>query len=144
MASIPTDYSRATLIESSDPDEYSPEPTIHSTKSQVDIIKILATKAMFEIDAKEDNTWFVYNSAALKGWRAFSGTREVPIKRANLGFMGIKLNKGKHLVLMEYRPVSLFMGLTVTLAGWIMVALYLLRHPRLTRVAEKGTQLQTQ
>jgi hypothetical protein len=46
--------------------------------------------------------------------------------------------------LMEYRPVSLFMGLTVTLAGWIMVALYLLRHPRLTRVAEKGTQLQTQ
>ena len=99
---------------------------------------------MFEVDAKEDNTWFVYNSAALKGWRAFSGSREVPIKRANPGFMGIKLNKGKHLVWMEYRPVSLFIGLTVTLAGWIMVALYLLRRPRLTRVAEKGTQLQTQ
>ena len=128
MASIPTDYSRATLIESSDPDEYSPEPTIHSNESQVDIVKILATKAMFEIDAKEDNTWFVYNSAALKGWRAFSGSKEVPIRKANLGFMGIKLNKGQHLVWMEYRPVSLFIGLTVTLGGWIMVTIYLLRH----------------
>ena len=94
---------------------------------------------MFEIDAKEDNTWFVYNSAALKGWRAFSGSKDVPIKRANLGFMGIKLNKGRHLVWMEYRPVSLFIGLTVTLGGWIIVTIYLLRHPTFTMVPEKAT-----
>ena len=48
---------------------------------------------------------------------ARGGSKEVPIKRANLGFMGIKLNKGQHLVWMEYRPISLFIGLTVTLGG---------------------------
>ena len=137
ISSIPTDsYRRATLIESPDPNEYSPEPTIHSKESQVNIVKILATKAMFEVEAKEDNTWFVYNSAALKGWRAFSGSSEVPIRKANLGFMGIKLNKGKHMIWMEYRPVSLFIGFFVTTGGWIMVTFFLLRYS----VFNKGTE----
>jgi hypothetical protein len=137
ISSIPTDsYRRATLIESPDPNEYSPEPTIHSKESQVNIVKILATKAMFEVEAKEDNTWFVYNSAALKGWRAFSGSSEVPIRKANLGFMGIKLNKGKHMIWMEYRPVSLFIGFFVTIGGWIMVTFFLLRYS----VFNKGTE----
>ena len=88
---------------------------------------------MFEVEAKEDNTWFVYNSAALKGWRAFSGSSEVPIRKANLGFMGIKLNKGKHMIWMEYRPVSLFIGFFVTMGGWIMVTFFLLRYPILPK-----------
>ena len=54
--------------------------------------------------------------------------QDIPKKIIIIKFMGIKLNKGKHLVWMEYRPVSLFIGLTVTLGGWIMVTIYLLRH----------------
>jgi len=143
IVSIPDNFSRATLIESSDPEEYYPEPIIYSTESQIDIIKILATKAMFEVDAKEDNTWFVYNSAALKGWRAFNGSHEIPIRKANLGFMGVKLDKGKHLIWMEYRPVSLFVGVIMTLGGWIVVTFFLLRESKFFIVAEGAKPLHT-
>jgi hypothetical protein len=136
MESIPSDYSRATLIESSDPNEYSPKPYIRSNESKVKIIKILATKAMFEVDAKEDDTWFIYNSAALKGWRAFSSSKEIPIRKANLGFIGIKLNKGKHRIWMEYRPVSLFVGFFITVGGWVIVTFFLFRYS----VFNKGTE----
>ena len=136
MESIPSDYSRATLIESSDPNEYSPKPYIRSNESKVNIIKILATKAMFEVDAKEDDTWFIYNSAALKGWRAFNGSKEIPIRKANLGFIGIKLNKGKHRIWMEYRPVSLFVGFFITVGGWVIVTFFLFRYS----VFNKGTE----
>lgn len=83
------------------------------------IKKIIASKAIFEVDCKQESCWIVYNVAALKGWKAFSYTKELPIYKANMGFIGVELKKGKHFLWMEYHPTSYYIGLFVTLLGWI-------------------------
>ena len=114
------------MIESSDPDDYSDKPYVYSADSNVNILKILGSKAVFDVDCKEDNCWFIYNSAALKGWKAFSGSQPLPIHKANLGFIGLKLNPGKHFVWLEYRPFSSTLGFMVTFGGWMGVFLFLI------------------
>ena len=127
ISKIPGDIKQATLIETPESEEYSPTPVIHSSASQINSLKILGTKAVFEVDAQEDDTWLVYNTAALEGWKAFSDQKELPIRKANLGFIGVKLTKGEHLVWMEYRPFSFFAGLVITLIGWVFTMACIVR-----------------
>ena len=112
---------RSALIESSDPNDHLDSPLIYNQDNNVKVKKIIGSKAVFDVDCKEEHCWFVYNSAFLKGWRAFSGSEELSIHKANLGFIGVKLNKGKHLLWMDYRPVSRDIGLILTLVGWLLV-----------------------
>ena len=121
IAKIPDGIWRSVIIESSDAKDYSNNPYINEANNSVNIIKIIGSKAVFAVDCREDNCWFVYNTAALKGWKAFSGSNQVPIHKANLGFIGVKLNKGKHFLWMEYKPFSGDIGLFVTLLGWLLI-----------------------
>ena len=120
LSEIP-DTQGATLIESMDTEDFKINPQEYQSNSSVDIVKIIASKAVFDVDCKEDHCWLVYNSAALNGWNAYSGSEKLQIHKANLGFIGLKLEKGKQLVWLEYAPVSLVIGLLVTLTGWIFV-----------------------
>ncbi|MBU0477567.1 YfhO family protein [bacterium] len=126
MSSIPDNMWRSVLIESSESEDYSDVPYINATDNKVKIVKIIGSKAVFEVECGKDNSWFVYNTAALKGWRAFLGAKEIQIHKANLGFIGVKLNKGKHFLWMEYKPLSSNIGFVVTFLGWILVFLCLI------------------
>ena len=120
LSEIP-DTQGAVLIESMDTEDFKINPQQYQSNSSVDIVKIIASKAVFDVDCKEDHCWLGYNSAALNGWKAYSGSERLQIHKANLGFIGLKLEKGKQLVWLEYAPFSLVIGLLVTLTGWIFV-----------------------
>jgi uncharacterized membrane protein YfhO len=96
-------------------------PQVYESNNYVNIVKIIGSKAAFEVNCEEDNCWFIYNTAALGGWKAFSGSTRLPIHKANLGFIGVKLNKGKHFVWMEYRPAIRDISFILMAAAWITV-----------------------
>ncbi|SVB88525.1 uncharacterized protein METZ01_LOCUS241379, partial [marine metagenome] len=132
LAEIP-DIPGATLIESTDLKDFAINPHEYQSNSDVDIVKIIASKAVFNVDCKEEHCWLVYNSAALKGWQAYSGSQRLSIQNANLGFIGVKLERGTHFVWMEFSPVEPVIGLIVTCGGWILALGLCLRH--LSRLA---------
>jgi uncharacterized membrane protein YfhO len=70
----------------------------------------------------------IYNTAALKGWEAFSGSTPIPIHKSNLGFIGVKLSKGKHFVWMEYRPTIRNASFIIMMVAWILVLAKLMTH----------------
>jgi len=124
IAEIPDNIQGAAVIEVANPKRFNNEPIqAGPQKSSVDIVKIIASKAVFDVDCLEENCWFVYNSTALKGWEAYSGSEKLPIHKANLGFLSVPLEKGRQLVWFEYRPYSSAIGFIITCGGWIFVFL---------------------
>ena len=113
------DNQGATLIESMNAEDFQINPREYQSNSSVDIVKIIGSKAVFDVDCKEGHCWLVYNTAALNGWKAFSGSERLQIHKANLGFIGIKLDRGQHFVWMEYQPWLPTIGLFIVLLGWI-------------------------
>jgi hypothetical protein len=66
------------------------------------------------------------------GWRAFIDGVEAPIHRANFAFRAVPVPGGRHEVVFEYRPASVRIGLAVSAASALVVALLLVvgRRPR--------------
>jgi len=124
IAEIPDNIQGAAIIEVTEPKRFTKKPIqTGPQKSSVDIVKIIASKAVFDVDCLEDTCWFVYNSTALKGWQAYSGSEKLPIHKANLGFLSVPLEKGRQLVWFEYRSYSGIIGFIITCGGWIFVFL---------------------
>ena len=118
VSEIP-DTQGASLIESMETEDFKINPREYQSNSSVDIVKIIGSKAVFDVDCKEDHCWMVYNTAALNGWKAYSGSERLQIYKANLGFIGVKLDRGQHFVWMEYQPWLPAIGLFIALSGWI-------------------------
>ena len=121
MSSVPGDIWRSIIVESSELKDQQEVPRIFEGDNRVDIKKLIASKAVFDVDCQDEQCWFVYNTTVLNGWKAYSDSKELSVHKANLGFIGLKLEKGKQLVWLEYAPFSLVIGLLVTLTGWIFV-----------------------
>lgn len=120
LSLIPENVQRAALIE--DPSLSGDEqPTINNGDNTVDIVKIIGSKAAFRVRCQDEPCWFVYNIAYQKGWTVHDYSKSLPIYKANIGFIGVQLNKGDHFVWMEYRPFSYTLGFFITFVGWIMV-----------------------
>ncbi|MBT6600955.1 MAG: YfhO family protein [Nitrospina sp.] len=128
MSSIPKDIWRSIIIESSSLKDKQESPQVFEGDNRVDIKKIIASKAVFEVDCQDEHCWFVYNTTILNGWKAYSGSEELPVNKANLGFIGLKLEKGKQLVWLEYAPPSLVIGFLVTLSGWFLLFCFFLKQ----------------
>ena len=121
VSKIPDNIWRSILIESNNQKNFSDTPFVYSNENSVNIKKIIGSKAVFDVDCKDQNCWFVYNIAALRGWNAYSGSQKISIHKANLGFIGIQLNQGKHFLWLEYRPFIRDVSLIITLIGWIFI-----------------------
>lgn len=118
LSKIP-DIQGATLIESNNTEDFKINPREYQSNSSIDIVKIIASKAVFNVDCKDDHCWLVHNTAALNGWKAYSGSEKLQIHKANLGFVGVKLDRGQHFIWMEYQPWLPTIGLLIALSGWI-------------------------
>jgi hypothetical protein len=128
MSSLPKDIWRSIIIESSSLKDKQESPQIFEGDNRVDIKKIIASKAVFDVDCQDEECWFVYNTTVLNGWKAYSGSKKLPVNKANLGFIGLKLKKGKQLVWLEYAPSSRIIGLLVTLSGWFLLFCFFLKQ----------------
>ncbi|HEY59180.1 MAG TPA: YfhO family protein [Anaerolineae bacterium] len=120
IATTPQDISQSAIIEmpSKDRNGFVQNPAI----GKLTIIKILGSKSIFDVNCRSEHCWMVYNSAYLKGWKAFIDSSETPIYRANLGFIGIQVPQGHHLVWLEYRPMSRLIGQMITFTVWFIIS----------------------
>jgi len=71
-----------------------------------------------ELDAMTtDDGLLVLSEAYHPGWRATLDGQYAPIYRANLAFRAVDLPAGTHRLVMTYEPLSLLVGLSITLAS---------------------------
>lgn len=61
----------------------------------------------------EQDGYVVISDASWKGWRATIDGKPVDVHRANAAFLAVHVPRGKHLVRLQYRPLSFVIG------GWI-------------------------
>ncbi len=52
----------------------------------------------------------VFNEPYFRGWRAFTGTTELPVLRANFMFRAVALPPGDHAIMLEFAPRSWRIG----------------------------------
>lgn len=77
-------------------DEYQPERVVLSVRANEDGYVLLA------------DSWY-------PGWVARIDGVEAPIQRANLLFRAVRVNRGAHIIEFEYRPLSFYVGVIVSL-----------------------------
>jgi hypothetical protein len=71
------------------------------------------------------------------GWVAEVDGKSVPIYRADLYFRAVSLTRGEHQILFYYRPLVARIGLVVSLAAWLLGALFI--AVMLARIGRKST-----
>lgn len=67
--------------------------------------------------------YLVLTDSWFPGWVAFVDGKEMPIHRADYIFRAVALTPGEHTVVFEYRPVSLMLGVAISLASICVLAL---------------------
>ena len=78
-----------------------------------------------KIDLEEDKAVF-FSVPYDKGWSAYVNGEKTDIIKANYGFMAVKANKGKNEIHFEYDTPGLKYGAVVSLAGILILAVYIL------------------
>jgi len=58
------------------------------------------------------------------GWEARVDGRRVDIYEVDLALRSVTVPAGQHEVIFEYRPKSVYLGLTLTILGWIAAAVF--------------------
>src|SRR5207248_5438772 len=60
------------------------------------------------------------------GWQASIDGQAVDIVRADTAFRAICVPSGDHMVLFEYRPRSLYIGLAISIVGWLALTILMI------------------
>jgi uncharacterized membrane protein YfhO len=68
--------------------------------------------------------WLVLTDTAYPGWEARVDDAPVPIATANYLFRAVRVPGGAHTVTFEYRPRSVWIGLTLTGLAWASILVY--------------------
>jgi hypothetical protein len=71
--------------------------------------------------------WLVLSDRYYPGWRAFIDGEPVKIYKANVIVRAIPLKPGKHIVDFVYRPVTLRLGMMVSMISWIVLMAWSLK-----------------
>ena len=88
-------------------------------------------KVILQTKASEDQLLFL-SDTFFPGWKGDIDGKPSEIIRANYAFRAMVIPKGKHAVVMEYKPDSFRMGLIITLSSLIALLsyLYLIKQKR--------------
>lgn len=63
------------------------------------------------------------------GWIAKIDGNKVPILHANVGFIGVMCNSGKHFIELRYSPSNFFMTMIISISGLLLYLLFLFIKP---------------
>jgi len=89
------------------------------------------------LNASTDTDAFLYLSDTwYPGWKAYIDGKETEIYRANLTFRAVRLPKGTHEVVFQYRPMSFYIGALLTLSGVLLSIVMITRD----RKSAKNTE----
>lgn len=81
-----------------------------------------------EIEAQ--NGWLFFGIPYNSCWRAYVDGSQVPIQRANAGFMAVYLEEGNHHIELVYKSLWFYLGVICTAAGLIICACLFYRSKR--------------
>jgi hypothetical protein len=90
------------------------------------VLKAKPTRYRFDISIDQP-AWFFLADTNYPGWGAFLDGKEVPIYSAQILGKAVALPAGRHDLRIRFRPVSFYLGLTITLLTAIAAAVLLIR-----------------
>ncbi len=123
---------RKTLFLSSKEDKTEKYP---EGNGKVKLISYAPNKVV--LNASTDTDAFLYLSDTwYPGWKAYIDGKETEIYRANLTFRAVRLPKGTHEVVFQYRPMSFYIGALLTLSGVLLSIVMITRD----RKSAKNTE----
>lgn len=83
----------------------------------------------FTIQSRTDNDAFLYiTDSFYPGWNAYIDGKKTDIYRANITFRAIKLPKGNHTIVFDYRPISFYIGAALTVLGCVISIFLFLKY----------------
>jgi hypothetical protein len=82
----------------------------------------------FTADMQRDG-WVVISNSAWKGWGAYVDGKRVELQRANVAFLGVHLDAGRHTVRLVYLPRSFVVGRAVSLATLLALIIFAIIRP---------------
>ena len=62
-----------------------------------------------------------------KGWKGKVDGKPCNLMKANLGFMGINLEKGSHVVQLDYKQPFLYQGIITSIVSFLLMIILLYR-----------------
>jgi hypothetical protein len=97
-----------------------PDVSFHTDKllpgSPVNTHYLLPNTIKIAINTPTEGFLFISENY-LRGWKAFSDGKEIPIYKANGCFMSVKLDKACHEVILLYKPLSFILGKIISILG---------------------------
>jgi hypothetical protein len=95
-------------------------PPVSHGPDEVTILSYEPERVIIEADLANEG-YLILTDTYYPGWRAFVDGKEASMLRANLLFRAIRLSEGQHRVEFSYEPVSLRIGVAVSLATLLAV-----------------------
>ena len=75
-------------------------------------------------------SWFFVADVNYPGWKAYLDGAEVPVYSAQILGKAVSLPQGRHTLQLRFRPLSVYIGLLISLLTAISTALVLIRGRR--------------
>jgi hypothetical protein len=91
--------------------------------------KAKSTRYRFDISA-ERPAWFFLADANYPGWKAYLDGKEVPVYSAQILGKAVSVPEGRHDLRIRFRPMSFYIGLTVSVLTALITGAALIRARR--------------
>lgn len=85
-----------------------------------------ASRVTVKAAAPEDGAYLVLADQFYPGWRATMDGRSAPIARANAILRAVRMERGEHEIVFEYRPSMIYAALYAMLAAYAAIAALLI------------------
>jgi hypothetical protein len=86
--------------------------------SKVDLITYEPERVQLEVSVDAPAYLFLTDTF-YPGWKAEVNGQAAPILRADLYFRAVALDAGQHRIVFRYRPISVYLGLGLSLLSWL-------------------------
>ena len=106
------------------------ESTINNLNNITKDIKYYNNRFDIDLDVDKDEYAFISIPYSNGGWKAYLDNKEVEIIKTDTAFMSIKVNKGKHKLILKYKTPLLYEGLTITIIS-IIILLVVIKKRRI-------------
>jgi hypothetical protein len=98
------------------------DPSGPASREDPWVVRRGPNRIMISADLRQAG-YLVLTETHYPGWRATVDGQRAEILAANHAFRAVRLEPGRHIVLFEYRPLSIYLGAGTTLvAGLLLVA----------------------
>ena len=92
-------------------------------KGKLNIVEHGNTYIEGEIEVDQEKPYLYLSIPYDKGWKLFVDQKEHSTQKLYNGFLGAKLEKGKHSILLKYEPVGLIKGIIITVSTLFCILL---------------------